>query len=97
MHRYLAAEGKGRLIQSLKSYLADRGFQATSIFGRTHSLVDLLTRQPVLVPHQVDEAEVARAEHDHLTAGDVAGTLMRVAHETVRERRRRAHATAPPR
>lgn len=40
--RYLEAEGKGRLIQSLKSYLADRGFQATSIFGRTHSLVDLL-------------------------------------------------------
>lgn len=41
--RYLEAEGKGRLIQSLKSYLADRGFQATSIFSRTHSLVDLLT------------------------------------------------------
>lgn len=40
--RYLEAEGKGRLIQSLKSYLADRGFQATSIFGRTHSLVDLM-------------------------------------------------------
>jgi hypothetical chaperone protein len=40
--RYLEAEGKGRLIQSLKSYLADRGFQATSIFGRTHSLIDLL-------------------------------------------------------
>jgi hypothetical chaperone protein len=41
--RYLEAEGKGRLIQSLKSYLADRGFQATSIFTRTHSLIDLLT------------------------------------------------------
>ena len=41
--RYLEAEGKGRLIQSLKSYLADRGFQATSIFARTHTLVDLLT------------------------------------------------------
>ena len=40
---YLQAEGRGRLIQSLKSYLADRGFQATSIFARTHSLVDLLT------------------------------------------------------
>ena len=39
---YLEAEGKGRLIQSLKSYVADRGFQATSIFGRTHSLIDLL-------------------------------------------------------
>lgn len=41
--RYLEAEGKGRLIQSLKSYLADRSFQATSIFSRTHSLVDLLS------------------------------------------------------
>jgi len=40
--KYLEAEGKGRLIQSLKSYLADRGFQATSIFTRTHSLIDLL-------------------------------------------------------
>jgi hypothetical chaperone protein len=39
---YLAAEGEGRLIQSMKSYLADRTFQATSIFGRTTSLVDLL-------------------------------------------------------
>ena len=29
--------------QSLKSYLADRGFQATSIYGRTHTLVDLIT------------------------------------------------------
>ncbi|MBN9164220.1 MAG: hypothetical protein BGO98_08330 [Myxococcales bacterium 68-20] len=41
--RYLEADGRGRLIQSLKSYVADRGFQATSIFSRTHSLVDLLT------------------------------------------------------
>ena len=41
--RYLEAEGRGRLIQSLKSYVANRGFQATSIFSRTHSLVDLLT------------------------------------------------------
>ncbi|HVH46244.1 MAG TPA: Hsp70 family protein [Labilithrix sp.] len=41
--RYLEAEGKGRLIQSLKSYLADRSFQATSIFSRTHSLIDLLS------------------------------------------------------
>ena len=40
--RYLESEGKGRLVQSLKSYVADRAFQATSIFGRTHSLIDLL-------------------------------------------------------
>jgi len=41
--RYLEADGTGRLIQSLKSYLADRGFQATSVFQRTHSLTDLLS------------------------------------------------------
>jgi hypothetical chaperone protein len=41
--RYLEAEGKGRLIQSLKSYVADRGFQATNIFTRTQTLVELLT------------------------------------------------------
>lgn len=41
--RYLDAAGEGRLIQSMKSYLADATFQATNIFGRTTSLVDLLT------------------------------------------------------
>ncbi len=40
--RYLAAAGEGRLIQSMKSYLADGTFQATNIFGRTTSLVELL-------------------------------------------------------
>lgn len=40
--RYLASEGDGRLIQSMKSYLADRTFQATSIFGRNTTLIDLL-------------------------------------------------------
>lgn len=40
--KYLAAEGDGRLIQSMKSYLADRTFQATNIFGRNTSLIDLL-------------------------------------------------------
>lgn len=43
LDRYLEAEGKGRLIQSLKSYVADRSFQATSIFTRTHTIVDLLS------------------------------------------------------
>ncbi len=41
--RYLEGAGTGRLIQSLKSYLADRSFQATSVFARTHSLTDLMT------------------------------------------------------
>ena len=43
LDRYLEAEGKGRLLQSLKSYVADRSFQATSIFTRTHTIVDLLS------------------------------------------------------
>ena len=43
LDRYLEAEGRGRLLQSLKSYVADRSFQATSIFSRTHTIVDLLT------------------------------------------------------
>src|SRR4051794_1329761 len=34
-------------------------------------LVDLLERQPALLLHQVDEAEVARAEHDDIAVGDV--------------------------
>jgi hypothetical chaperone protein len=40
--RYLDASGEGRLIQSLKSYLADRTFDHTSVFNRAHSLVELL-------------------------------------------------------
>lgn len=43
IHRYLEADGTGRLIQSLKSYLADRSFLSTSVFGRTYTLVDLLS------------------------------------------------------
>jgi hypothetical chaperone protein len=41
--RYLEADGTGRLIQSLKSYLADRAFDSTNVFGRTYSLVELLS------------------------------------------------------
>jgi hypothetical chaperone protein len=41
--QYLEADGTGRLIQSLKSYLADRAFQATSIFQKTHTVVELLS------------------------------------------------------
>ena len=43
IERYLDADGTGRLIQSLKSYLADRGFESTNVFGRTYSLVELLS------------------------------------------------------
>src|SRR4051812_40025569 len=40
---YLAADEKGRLIQSLKSFLASRVFTGTSIYGRQFSVEDLLT------------------------------------------------------
>jgi hypothetical chaperone protein len=40
--RYLEAADEGRLMQSLKSYLADRTFERTSVYNRPCSLVDLL-------------------------------------------------------
>jgi hypothetical chaperone protein len=43
IEHYLDADGSGRLIQSLKSYLADRGFEKTSVFGRNYSLTELLS------------------------------------------------------
>ena len=44
VEHYLAAENKGRLIQSLKSYLTDRGLSGTAVFGRHHTLEDLISR-----------------------------------------------------
>ena len=41
--RYLETVGSGRLIQSLKSYLADHSFDATNLFNRTTTLSELLT------------------------------------------------------
>jgi len=43
IERYLAADEKGRLVQSLKSFLASRIFTGTSIFGRQFSVEDLIT------------------------------------------------------
>src|SRR5687768_15088722 len=40
--RYLAADDKGRLMQSLKSFLASRTFTGTNVFGRQYSIEDLL-------------------------------------------------------
>ncbi len=47
IRRYLAASGNGRLIQSLKSFLADRTFQTTEIMDETYSLGDLIA--PILI------------------------------------------------
>jgi hypothetical chaperone protein len=42
IERYLAGDGSGRLVQSLKSYLGSRQFRATSVFGITYTLEDLV-------------------------------------------------------
>jgi hypothetical chaperone protein len=44
IERYLEAEEKGRLIQSLKSYLPSRTLTGTGIFGRRYSFEDLVAR-----------------------------------------------------
>jgi hypothetical chaperone protein len=41
---YLAAAEKGRLIQSLKSWLTSRMFTGTEIFGRQYTMEDLIAR-----------------------------------------------------
>src|SRR5205085_9339860 len=41
--RYLEAEQKGRLIQSLKSYLASRLLTSTNVLGRPYLLEELLS------------------------------------------------------
>lgn len=42
IERYLQADDKGRLIQSLKSFLASRSLQTTEIFGRRFQLEELV-------------------------------------------------------
>jgi hypothetical chaperone protein len=41
---YLEAEIKGRLVQSLKSFLTSRSLRGTDVFGRQYSLEDLIAR-----------------------------------------------------
>lgn len=44
IEHYLDAEHKGRLIQSLKSYLTSRTLTGTEVFGRLYSIEDLISR-----------------------------------------------------
>jgi hypothetical chaperone protein len=44
IEHYLSADTKGRLIQSLKSYLADPTLKGTAIFGRHYTLEELIAR-----------------------------------------------------
>src|SRR5271170_5285939 len=44
IEQYLEAEHKGRLIQSLKSYLTSRTLTGTEVFGRRYSVEELIAR-----------------------------------------------------
>src|SRR5271168_177506 len=44
IEHYLEADHKGRLIQSLKSYLTSRTLTGTEVFGRRYSVEDLISR-----------------------------------------------------
>src|SRR5271168_261346 len=44
IEHYLEAEHKGRLIQSLKSYLTSRTLTGTEVFGRRYTIEDLISR-----------------------------------------------------
>src|SRR6202161_4735403 len=54
IEHYLAAENKGRLIQSLKSYLSDRTLTGTAVFGRHCTLEDLLSRILAALRHHAE-------------------------------------------
>ena len=41
--QYLDADAKGRLIQSLKSFLASRSLKSTEVFGRQYRVEELLS------------------------------------------------------
>lgn len=42
IEQYLAADGQGRLLQSLKSYLSSHLFKSTGVYGRTYTLEALI-------------------------------------------------------
>jgi len=44
IERYLDADDKGRLVQSLKSHLSSRSLTGTEVFGRRYRLEELLSR-----------------------------------------------------
>ncbi len=44
IEHYLEAEHKGRLIQSLKTYLTSRTLTGTEVFGRRYAIEDLISR-----------------------------------------------------
>jgi hypothetical chaperone protein len=65
--RYIASGANGRLIQSLKSFLADRLFHQTNIMGASYSLEDLIA--PILKRLRI----VAEAQFGELPPQIVVG------------------------
>ena len=63
IEQYLAAETKGRLIQSLKSYLTSRTLTTTDVFGRRHSLEDLIARILIDLREQAEQQLGIRIRH----------------------------------
>ena len=63
LEQYLAAETKGRLIQSLKSYLTSRTLTTTDVFGRRHSLEDLIARILIDLREQAEQQLGIRIRH----------------------------------
>lgn len=52
---YLDAEEKGRLIQSLKSWLPNRLFTGTEVFGRRYTIEELISRILADLRHHAEE------------------------------------------
>jgi len=85
--RYLESDGDGRLLQSFKSHLASRSFQATGVFGRNFTLEALIAaflkvlraRQPaarrVVVGRPVRFAHADSAVDDDFAVGRLRGAL----------------------
>ncbi len=66
--RYLASEEKsGRLIQSMKSFLASRLFSATNVMGRTYRLEDLIGE--LLRPLRLEAEERFGGPIERIVAG----------------------------
>lgn len=73
IEQYLAADGQGRLLQSLKSYLASRLFKSTQVYGRTYTLEGLIA----LIARDLHKG--GRAQFGELPARLVVGRPVRFA------------------
>ena len=67
IEHYLEAEHKGRLIQSLKSYLTSRTLTGTEVFGRRYKVEDLIAR--ILADLRLSAERQFGEEVRHATVG----------------------------